>query len=103
VKKLVQALYDSINTINADPTAASTVIASGITKASGKSFKASLAVDSMKSITFTLDPVASSLFTVADHQSTLGLNKKQNLDGIFDLAITNEVLKAAGKPEVASK
>src|SRR4051812_28467470 len=75
VKKLVQALYDSINTINADPAAASTIIASGITKASSKSFKASLAVDSMKSITFTVDPVASSLLTVADHQSTLGLNK----------------------------
>jgi NitT/TauT family transport system substrate-binding protein len=102
VKSLIGALYDSISAIQSDPSGTASVIATGITKASGKSFKTSLAVDSEKSITFTLDPVASSLLTVASHQSQLGLAKKQNLNGIFDLALANEVLKAKGQQEVAS-
>ena len=78
------------------------MIAAGITKASGKNFKTSLVTDSEKSITFTLDPIASSLLTVADRQAQLGLGKKQNLSGIFDLSITNEVLKTKGQAAVAS-
>jgi NitT/TauT family transport system substrate-binding protein len=103
VKKLVQALSNSITAIDADKAKTAPVIAAGITKASGKSFKSSLVTDSEKSVTFTLDPIASSLFTVADHQAQLGLAKKQDLSGIFDLSIVNEILQAAGKSEVASK
>jgi NitT/TauT family transport system substrate-binding protein len=102
VKNLISALYDSIVAIKSDPNGTAKVIADGITKASGKTFKTSLALDSEKSITFTLDPIASSLLTVADHQAQLGLGKKQDLTGIFDLALTNEVLKAKGQAAVAS-
>ncbi|HEY3833077.1 MAG TPA: ABC transporter substrate-binding protein [Acidimicrobiia bacterium] len=102
VKSLIGALYDATVAIKSDPTGTASVIAAGITKGAGKTFKASLVTDSEKSITFTLDPIASSLLTVADRQVQLGLGKKQSLNGIFDLSITNEVLKAKGQPAVAS-
>jgi NitT/TauT family transport system substrate-binding protein len=103
VKKLIQALDNSITAMHANPANAATVVAAGITKGSGKAIKASLVSDSFKSITFTLDPIASSLFTVADREAQLGLSKKADLHGIFDLSLTNQVLQAAGQPEVASK
>jgi NitT/TauT family transport system substrate-binding protein len=50
---------------------------------------------------FTLDPIAGSLKASADHAFQLGLLKNENLTGIYDLKILNEVLTAAGRPTVA--
>ncbi len=102
VKNLVQALYNSITAIKANPAMTASVIAAGITKASGKTFKTKLVTDSSKDITFTLDPIASSLLTVASRQAQLGLGKAQKLNGIFDLTFANQVLAAAGQPAVKS-
>ena len=52
---------------------------------------------------FTADPIASSLRKGAADAISVGLlDGKTKLDGIYDLTLLNEVLKAAGKPEVAS-
>jgi len=52
-------------------------------------------------LTFTMDPIASSLKTSADHAYQLGLLKDQNVAGIYDLHILNAVLQVAGRPEVS--
>lgn len=98
-KNLIAATGAAIDSIKSDPNAAK-VVADGITKATGKEFKEKLVTDSIKSITFTLDPNASSLRTVADHAVELGLQKKTDLSGIFDLAILNQYLQSKGQPQV---
>ncbi len=56
---------------------------------------------SFKNLTFTADPIASSLFTSAQHAQDVGLLKPVDLKGIYDLGPLNELLKAAGQPEVS--
>ena len=102
VKALIRATANAIDAIAADRSAAADVVAKGIETATSKPIKKALVTASFASITFTLDPVASSLRAVADHAAELGLNKKADLSGIFDLTLVNEVLKAEGKPEVAA-
>jgi NitT/TauT family transport system substrate-binding protein len=102
VKNLLTATLASIDKASSDASGFATTVAAGITKAAGKEFKASLVTDSIKSISFQLDPVASSLLTVADHAVALGIQKKSDLTGIFDLTVVNQVLQAAGKPAVSA-
>ena len=44
----------------------------------------------------TLDPIASSLQTSADHAVAAGTSKETDLHGIYDLTLLNEVLAANG-------
>ena len=53
-----------------------------------------------KNLTFTDDPIASSLKTSADNAIALDLLKPVDLSGIYDLEPLNAVLQAAGEPAV---
>jgi NitT/TauT family transport system substrate-binding protein len=102
VQHLIQGLDDSIAYIKSNPTQAEQVVSTGIGKVTGKPLKTSLIASSFKSITFTLDPIASSLQTSADHAKALGLLKSSELGNIFDLTLANKVLKAKGEPEISA-
>ena len=53
-------------------------------------------------LTFTADPLASTLQTQVDHAVAVGLLKApSNLAGIYDLTPLNKVLAAAGQPQVS--
>jgi NitT/TauT family transport system substrate-binding protein len=54
-----------------------------------------------KNMTFTNDPIASSLYTSAKHAEDVGLLKPVDLKGIYDLGPLNALLKADGQPEVS--
>ena len=56
---------------------------------------------SFQNLTFTADPIASSLFTSAQHAQDVGLLKPVDLKGIYDLGPLNELLKADGQPPVS--
>ena len=100
VQHLIQGLDDSIAYIKSNPTQAEQLVSTGIGKVTGKPLKTSLIDSSFKSITFTLDPIASSLQTSADHAKALGLLKSSDLGNIFDFTLANKVLKAKGEPEL---
>jgi NitT/TauT family transport system substrate-binding protein len=102
VQHLIQGLDDSIAYIKSNPTQAEQVVSTGIGKVTGKPLKTSLIAASFKSITFTLDPIASALQTSADHAKALGLLKSSELGNIFDLTLANKVLKAKGEPEISA-
>ncbi|WP_433893365.1 aliphatic sulfonate ABC transporter substrate-binding protein [Streptomyces sp. CA-111067] len=53
-----------------------------------------------KSIQFLDDPLAKTAQEEADHAVSAGLLKAPKLDGIYDLAPLNKILKAAGQPSV---
>ncbi len=103
VKALILATSNAIDAINANPTAAASVVSKGIEKITTKPIKVDLVTASFKSITFTLDPLATTLLTVADHASQIGLAKKADLSGLFDLSLVNELLASKGKASVSSK
>ena len=55
---------------------------------------------SFKSITFTLDPIASSLKKDAASAQALGFIKSTDLTNIYDLTLLNKLLQSQGKPAI---
>ncbi len=53
-----------------------------------------------ENLTFTDDPIASSLEQSAKDAEAVGLLEPVDLDGIYDLSILSALLVAAGRPEV---
>jgi sulfonate transport system substrate-binding protein len=105
VKRLVRANVESINALNADPQKGQELTNDALAKLSGKKLAAGVLAAAWQRLTFSPDPVASSLFTSAAHQADLGLlkGKTSDLNGIFDLSVLNGILHSAGKPEVSSQ
>jgi NitT/TauT family transport system substrate-binding protein len=64
--------------------------------------RATLITASFAAITFTNDPIGSSLRTQAQEAHQLGLLAAARVNGIFDVRILNRVLRARGKPAVST-
>jgi NitT/TauT family transport system substrate-binding protein len=103
VKRLLKANLDSINALNADPTKGKATVNAALAKLSGKQLAANVIDPAWKRLTFTADPSASAFFTAATHAEDLGLLKKADLTGIFDLTTLNSLLATDGKPAVAGQ
>jgi NitT/TauT family transport system substrate-binding protein len=101
VKKLLQGHLKALDYIKTDQTGAQAAANEQLKALSGKPLKDDVLAASFKSMTFTADPVASSLFTSAQHAKDAGLLKPVELKGIYDLGPLNELLKAAGQPTVS--
>jgi NitT/TauT family transport system substrate-binding protein len=103
VKKLVQATVEATDFINSNPDEAKKVVNDQLTKLSGKPLKDNVIDSAFKEITFTTDPVSSSLRDGAAHAEQIGLLEPVDLKGIYDLGPLNEILQANGKAQVASQ
>jgi NitT/TauT family transport system substrate-binding protein len=89
--------------IAANPSAAQSAANTELAAVSGKSLKAAIVAASFGQITFTDDPIASSLITDAQHAVDLGLLKPvSNLTKIYDLGPLNKLLAADGQSQVSS-
>jgi len=89
--------------IASDKSAAETAANAELAALSGKSVKPAMVSASFDQITFTNDPIASSLITDAQHAVSVGLLQPvSNLSEIYDLAPLNKLLTAAGQPQVDS-
>jgi NitT/TauT family transport system substrate-binding protein len=100
---LLKGQIQSNNFIKNDQSAAETAANAELTSLSGKSLKSSALATSFTQITFTNDPIASSLITDAQHAVDVGLLKPvQNLNAIYDLGPLNKLLAADGQPQVSS-
>ncbi|MGP2439320.1 ABC transporter substrate-binding protein [Streptomyces sp. JW3] len=86
--------------INANPDEAKASANKALEKLSGKALPAEVIDPAWKSITFLDDPLAATLDTEAEHAVRAGLLEQPNLQGIYDLAPLNKVLKAEGEAEV---
>ncbi|WP_433333713.1 ABC transporter substrate-binding protein [Spirillospora sp. CA-294931] len=103
VKKLLQGVVESTELINGKPDEAKAAVNDQLSKLSGKPLKPEVLDSSFKEITFTTDPVSSSLTEGARHAEEIGLLEKVDLTGIYDLGPLNSVLKASGKAQVSDK
>ncbi|MEV5353671.1 aliphatic sulfonate ABC transporter substrate-binding protein [Streptomyces sp. NPDC052693] len=100
VEAVLRASVKTNKWINANPDAAKEAANKLLEKETGKALPAEVLDPAWKSIRFTDDPLASTLSTEAEHAVKAGLLEKPNLQGIYDLAPLNEVLKAEGLPTV---
>ena len=100
VSNLLKGLSSSIDLIKSDPAQAEQLVSQGVKVATGKSLDVSLVASSFSSITFTLDPVASSLQKDAQSAKDLGFIKSTDLKNIYDLTLLNKMLSAEGKPAI---
>jgi NitT/TauT family transport system substrate-binding protein len=102
VENLVAGLLDGIDLSKKNPTQAQQLTNQGIEAITGKSLSDEVITKAWKKLTFTADPIASSLQTSADNAKALGFLDSSDLGDIFDLSIVNKALKARGEAEVSS-
>jgi NitT/TauT family transport system substrate-binding protein len=103
VSDLLKGQVDSNNYIHSDLTAAESAANAELAKLTGKSLDPSVVKASFQQITFTNDPIPTSLAADAQHAVKVGLlSPVTNLPGLYDLSPLNALLKADGQPQVSS-
>ena len=102
VRALVEGLLDAIDEANADdPADAQNTVNDGIEEVTTKRLDDATIQGAWENLTFTADPIASSLEASKDHAVDVGLLEDVDLDGIYDLTILNQALADRGEEEVA--
>ncbi len=100
---LLEGQIEANSFINSDRPAAEAAANAELEAVSGKALKASILTASFAQVTFTNDPIASSLVTDAQHAIALGLLKPvSDLTAIYDLGPLNKLLAADGQQQVSS-
>ena len=89
--------------ISDSPQEAQDLVAQGIENATGSEIDPALVAASFENLTFTNDPIASSLRQSAKNAEEVGLLEPVDLDGIYNLKLLNKVLKSVGEPTVKAK
>lgn len=101
---VVQKLVDGQVAANAylakNPQKAQELVASGIEEATTKPIAPELVAASFENLTFTNDPIVSSLKQSAKNAEALGLLEPVDLKRIYKLSFLNKALKKAGEPTV---
>jgi NitT/TauT family transport system substrate-binding protein len=97
VKDLIEGHVAAIDFTNEDPEAAQEDVIASIEELSGSALSPETVATAWENLEFTVDPIASSLETSAQHAIDLGLLDSVDLEGIYDLTLLNEVLSEAGQ------
>ena len=101
VKQLLEGHLAALDYIGSDPAGAQAAVNAQIEKITQKKMKDEVLAASWKNLTFTADPIASSLKQSAANAEAVGLLDPVDLTGIYSLDLLNELLAAAGQPAVA--
>ena len=102
VKRIVLATIQAVDLVNNSPADAQRIVSEQIQKFTTKAIGDDLLKTSWGNLTFTIDPIASSLKKSADDAKSLGLlDDPGDLSGLYDLTLLNEQLRALGRPEVS--
>ncbi len=104
VRRLLEGQVDTNEWLNAHPTEAQVVVGDAIAELSGKPLPDGVIATAWSHITFTDDPVASSLIAGAQHAAAVGALEggMPDLSGLYDLTLLNEVLADKGLPQVTA-
>ena len=102
VAGLLKGQVQANSFISSSKSEAETAANAELATLSGKSLKPSILAAAFQQVTFTNDPIASSLITDAQHAVAVGLlTPVKNLTALYDLAPLNKALAAAGQPAVS--
>ncbi|GLZ76006.1 lipoprotein [Actinorhabdospora filicis] len=100
VKKLLDGHIAAVDYTVNNPAEAQKAASAQLEALSGKKPDDAVIAAAWQNLTFTVDPVATSLATSAQHAQDVGLLDPVDLKGIYAIDLLNERLKAAGKPEI---
>jgi NitT/TauT family transport system substrate-binding protein len=101
VKALLEGLYQSIDYLNSNPSDAQALTNDALGQLTGKKLASGVVSAAWPHMTFTLDPLAATLKTSAEHAHRLGLLGNVDLRGLYDLALLDQVLAAHNQPAVS--
>jgi NitT/TauT family transport system substrate-binding protein len=100
-KALLEGLYQSIDYLNSNPSDAQALTNDALGELTGKKLASGVVSAAWPHMTFTLDPLAATLKTSAEHAHRLGLLGNVDLRGLYDLALLDQVLAAHNQPAVS--
>lgn len=100
VSGLLRGQVEANDLIHDNPAVAKQAANATLAAALGKGLDPDVLSASFQETTFTNDPNAASLNDQVQKAVSVGLLEPLSLDGIFDLHLLNDVLKASGKPQV---
>jgi sulfonate transport system substrate-binding protein len=100
VEALIKGQVTANDWATANPDKAKAAVNAKITEFAGKPLAQNVLDAAWPNIEITNDPLASSLQKLSDDGVAVGVTKKLDIHGIYDLTILNKVLTAAGKPAV---
>ena len=103
VNGLLKGQIQANDYIHANPSGAEAAANKELASLLGKGLDPSVLSAAFKQITFTNDPIASSLEVDAQHAASVGLlTPVKNISALYNLGPLNAQLKAAGQPQVKS-
>lgn len=102
IKRLLQGHVAANAFVNGHPDEARDIVGAAIAGLTDTELPAGTLAAAWKNLTFTVDPIASSLTVSATHAKALGLLDSDDLNGIYELTLLNQVLAEAGMPEITS-
>jgi len=102
VKGLLRGHVAATAFVNEHPEQAQEIVTTSIADLTGAKLPAGTIGVAWQGLAFTNDPIASSLYADARDAKALGFLETDDLAGIFDLALLNEVLVEAGATPVPS-
>jgi NitT/TauT family transport system substrate-binding protein len=105
VERLLQGQIAANRFVNSQPDAAQKTVSTAIQRLTGQNLSADTIAAAWQNLSFTNDPLLSTLRKSADAATALGFLKLGglSLDNIADVGLLNQALNAAGLPQVASQ
>ena len=101
VKRLLEGQVAANEAVNDDPANAQKVVGEAIGELTGKPLDPALVAQAWKSLNFTSDPLPATLITGAENATAVGLlDEVEDLPGIYDLTLLNQVLETNSLPPV---
>ena len=100
IKHLLEGQVAANQFVNENASEAQQAVGSAIGELTGSELDPGILAASWENLTFTNDPIASSLAESAAHAEDVGLLDPVDLEGIYDLTLLNEVLSAQGMEEI---
>jgi sulfonate transport system substrate-binding protein len=100
VQALVKGEVEANDFVNSKSEEAKTVTGAAIEKITGRGLPKEVVDAAWENLTFTVDPIASSLKKSAEDAAKLGFIEKVDLDGIYDVSYLNKVLEQNGKSAI---
>jgi NitT/TauT family transport system substrate-binding protein len=100
VKAILEGHLEALKFIESDPEQSQKDTNAQIEALTDKPLPEDVLADSWKNLTFTYDPIATSLKKSAEDAQEVGLLDPVDLKGIYNLSILNSLLEESGQPKV---
>ena len=102
VEALLNGHVDSLTWLAGHPKEAGTVVNAALQQAIGQPLEPAVVARALSELEFTPDPLAATFPTLLQHGASAGVSKPAELNGLFDLALLNKVLRAHGGEPVTA-